>query len=184
MPQHPTNSGPPPLVSPDGTIRIGIEPIEWANSHWVNAPCLTDLIRNRVVFDLRGTDCDAVVRFPAADVANLSFRRYRTRQTFDLTVNAGQNRFDFVPGHDVAMSSQSGPLADLAPLLASLVSWEPMKEPTSANRPAPVAWKALFGIAILAAVMIAGVGYIAYLHDPEPHVRLTPMPAPVTANRP
>lgn len=41
-------------ISPDSTIRIETEAVEWGNSHWIQTPGVIDLATGRVVLDLEG----------------------------------------------------------------------------------------------------------------------------------
>lgn len=63
-------------TSPDGTISVEFEPIEWYNNLWLSPPRVTDLSTGRIVLSLWGHDWDARVEYPRPRQVLLEGWRY------------------------------------------------------------------------------------------------------------
>ncbi|WP_447753206.1 hypothetical protein [Sphingopyxis fribergensis] len=99
-------------ISPDGTIRIELEAVEWGNSHWVYSPRVIDIASGEVVLDLWGSDWDATMSYPGTRRVRLDFRRYHFSGdlTIELDLADGVYRILREPGGTAPLPS--GPLAD------------------------------------------------------------------------
>ena len=67
-------------TSPDGTIAVEFEPVEWYNNLWMFPPRITDVNSGDVVLDAWGQDWDVRVEFPAtvrsfSNVRDIAVRR-------------------------------------------------------------------------------------------------------------
>jgi hypothetical protein len=62
-------------VSPDGSVRIDIEPFEWAPGQWAQSPCVIDAATGRILCDLHGGDWEAQTAFPRPRSVWLGLRR-------------------------------------------------------------------------------------------------------------
>ena len=110
-------TGEPPIytyrrISPDGTIRIELEAVEWGNSHWVYSPRVIDIASGNLVLDLWGSDWDATMFYPGYRRVRIDFRRYHFSGdlTIELDLADGLYRILREPGG--AAPLPSGPLAD------------------------------------------------------------------------
>jgi hypothetical protein len=96
-------------LSPDGTIRVEIEAVEWGNSHWVHSPRVIDVPTGRVVLDLWRTDWDATVDFTGPRRVWLSFRRYHGGGAFAAELDLARGTWRLPSEPDRA----EAPLADI-----------------------------------------------------------------------
>lgn len=161
-------------LSPDGSIRVELAAVEWSNTHWVNAPRVTEVATGRVLLDLWNTDWDAAVSFPAERCVTLDLRRYhasgRCRASLDLATGRFAI-FEHAPGPPTL-----GPLAELGPALEAASQ----RSSTPASRVAATPRRMgrhqlLVALAILAGALtaIGGISFVA--------VKLTPRPVPALA---
>jgi hypothetical protein len=63
-------------TSPDGTISVAFQPIEWYNNLWLSPPRVTDLSTGKIVLSLWGHDWDVRVEYPAPRQVLLEGWRY------------------------------------------------------------------------------------------------------------
>lgn len=65
------------VISPDGSLRVEFEENEYAMSHWVRSPRITDAESGEILLDLwGGTLWDGQVSFGGGGEVALSLRRY------------------------------------------------------------------------------------------------------------
>jgi len=171
----PPPGGPPvQRVSPDGSIRVDIQSMEWTNTHWVNTPRVTNIGKDKVILDLWGSDCHAVTSFPRERCVVLGVQRYRGGQTFKLTLDVGRQVYELAAGPGLNIPSQTGRFDDLAALAARLVAWDtPGAAPKAQVRVARRSGLLILGGALLA---ICAIGYYNYMTDVGSHIIVTPMP--------
>lgn len=172
-------------ISPDGTIRIELEAVEWGNSHWVYSPRVIDIASCEVVLDLWGSDWDATMFYPGTRRVRLDFRRYHFSGdlTIELDLADGLYRILREPGGIPPLPS--GSLADarsameesgrrVAAFSAAQNAARPLwDDGVPASRFA--AWRTALVILFVAAVLIM----VATLLSIDGARQTAPTPAPV-----
>jgi hypothetical protein len=114
-PQAGANTSPiSQTVSPDGTIRVDLAAVEWSNSHWVNAPRVTDLASGKIVLDLWNTDWDAVPSFPANRRLRLECRRYHVGGGLAVELDLARGTYRIFVGSSHQDPLPEAPLAGIA----------------------------------------------------------------------
>lgn len=169
-------------VSPDGTIRVDLDTVEWANALWVASPRVTEVATGRILLDLWGTDWDASVAFPDAGCIRLGLRRYRTGGSVTVALDPRGCLFREV----VAPGRPAPPPAPLSTLRGWLDAWVPVDAwaalPTVAPAPRPwAAWRSALLILLGAAAAIAGGTWATLRFAPPTGQHLIdqkPMPVP------
>ena len=148
------------IIAPDGSIRVDLASVEFANTHWVNSPRVVDLTRGRVVLDLRGTDWDAEVSFPRSHCASFGLRRYRSGGSLALDIDLARNTYQIVSLPGWGGASAAAPLAEVASALEAATA--PIADAHIAARSATApahpwaAWRTALLIAVAALVAMAG----------------------------
>lgn len=167
--------------SPDGAIRIDIEPIEWASSQWVNTPRIVETATGRVLCDLLGSDWEANTAFPRERCVWLGLRRYRSPgylfADFDLDANRYRIALQSLDAPD-----EEGPLGDISERLehwwqrATALAQTHADKETPAPSPGPfAAWRTALVILIGALAAIAALSYLSVTYDIDPpHVPAVP----------
>jgi hypothetical protein len=142
-------------VAPDGSLLVELEATEWANTHWVNAPRVTEIATGRVLLDFWRTDWDAIVSFPRPRTVGLSLRRYRDGGAAEAEIDlAGERYVLFGP-----KGTTAGPLGELAEALttaarASAMATAPRQAMIRA-RPSARNWLVALAILVGAILLIA-----------------------------
>src|SRR5436305_1423134 len=97
-------------ISPDGSLRIEYEETDYAMSHWVRSPRITEIRSGEVLLDLwGGTRWDGSVRFGDTGEVLLDLRRWPgSVDGFRVRINSRARTFSFtdLPGRPLE------PLAD------------------------------------------------------------------------
>ena len=101
-------------ISPDGTIRIDTEAVEWGNSHWVLTPRVIDIASGRVVLDLWNSDWDATISYPGYRRVALDFRRYHFSGDLAIELDLANDRYRITREPGASGALPSGPLAEAA----------------------------------------------------------------------
>lgn len=161
--------------SPDGSIRIDIQPVEWAASQWASTPRVVDVAGNRVLCDMLGTDWDAHVSFPQERFVWLGLRRYRSPGYLFAEFDLAADRYR------IALSSaepanEEGPLGDVTERLeywwqraSALAASRIDKETPAVVKPHPfAAWRTALVILAGAIVAIAGLTFLSLKTGIEP----------------
>lgn len=169
-------------ISPDGSIRVDLDAVEWGNSHWVHSPRVIEVANGRTVLDLWGTDWDAVVSFPGPQRVGLAFRRYHYGGALavELDLASGTYRIVAEPGREGVLPA--APLSGLADALeaatgrARALAGAPVRAPAIGPHPL-AAWRAALLLLLGAVAAIAAVAYVARLSSPPRTATLTPLPA-------
>jgi hypothetical protein len=173
----PTNAFYGRRVAPDGSLVVEFAAAEWANTHWVNAPRVTEIATGRVLLDLWGTDWDAAASFPRPRGVRLSLRRYHHG-------GAAEAEIDLDGGCYVLFGTEdptTGPLGELVEALtaaarASAAAAGPRR---AIPRARPTARNWLVALAILVgAILLIAIATIVTLRvqgEPEP-TRLDTIP--------
>jgi hypothetical protein len=141
-------------MSPDGSIRVELAAVEWSNTHWVNAPRVTEIETGRVLLDLWNTDWDAEVSFPAERRVTLELRRHHAgghcRASLDLATDQFAI-FEYTPGPPTL-----GALAELAPALEAASRRSSAQVSRTAGTPRRIGRRQLLvALAILVGALIA-----------------------------
>ncbi len=160
--------------APDGSLRIDIEPVEWANSQWVHTPRVIEAASGRILCDLLGSDWEGQTAFPRDRYVWLGLRRYRTPghlfAEFDLDADRYRIALTSLDSPD-----EEGPLGDISERLehwweratALAMGSSPMPQP--APRPHPfAAWRAALVILVGALAAIAGLTFFSEKYGVEP----------------
>jgi|GEM_PF-2795447 len=150
--------------SPDGSIRIDIEPVEWASGQWVHTPRVVETASRRVLCDLLGSDWQADTAFPRERYVWLGLRRYRSPGhlfvEFDLDADRYRIALDALEEPD-----EEGPLGDVSDRLeqwwqsaTALAMARAPAQPPPPPKPHPfAAWRTALVILIGAIVAIAAL---------------------------
>lgn len=101
-------------ISPDGTIRIETEAVEWGNSHWVQTPRVIDIASCRVVLDLWNSDWDATISYPGHRRVALDFRRYHFSGDLAIELDLGNDTYRITREPGATGELPSGPLTEAA----------------------------------------------------------------------
>lgn len=155
-------------VAPDGSVLVELAVVEWANTHWVHSPRVTDLTSGRTLLDLWGTDWDAVAEFPRGRMVRLALRAYRSGAQLAATLDLATGRYA------LEGRPESGAIAELPALLARAAQ-DAAARPAAARpaiRPAP---RRAYGVAFLilagALLTIAGATLVTLRLSPDPPPR-------------
>lgn len=100
-------------TSPDGTICVELEPVEWSNTHWVKPPRVTDHVTGDVILDLWQSDWDAAVGFPGARQVILNCRRYHVGGGLTVLIDIARNTYQITETQNVAGSLPAAPLEQI-----------------------------------------------------------------------
>ena len=166
-PSRAAADGPTPhfsQTSPDGSIRVDIEPVEWANSQFVHTPRVIETARNLVLCDLLGTDWEANTAFPRDRYVWLGLRRFRTRGYLFADFDLDANRYRIALG-SLENPDEEGPLGDISDRLeawwqraTAIAPVELTKEGPNPPTPGPfAAWRTALVILIGTIAAIAGL---------------------------
>jgi hypothetical protein len=164
-------------LAPDGSTRVDLTAVEWSNSHWVNAPRVTEVATGRVLLDLWNTDWDAAVTFPRARCVGLDLRRYRGVRGVHADIDLARDRYAIqAPG---LAAPVSGPLADVRAALDGLSCETPAKVERPLRGPVRARRRQAF-VALLilvgALLVVAGASFVVQQINPAPPPKLTPIP--------
>lgn len=161
-------------ISPDGTIRVELAALEWANSHWVQSPRVVEAASGRIVLDLWNTDWDAAVSFPAPGQVSLNLRRYSRLGTLVALLDLRSGTYWIMSGPGEA----AGPAAPLSGVAAGLEAGGGWAERLVAPpRLHPLAaWRTALLILAGAGAAIAAGAILLPPAVPRGTVRITPMP--------
>lgn len=145
------------VLSPDGTIQVGFDWVEWRNSQWVRAPRVTDLTNDRLVLNLWGSDWDTTATFPGDRLVRLDMARAHFGGWLGVEIDLAADTYRIVEGAGQDGPLPPEPLAGIADGLEA--AWRRFAEsaPTRAMvAPSPfAAWRTALVIAATAAVLIA-----------------------------
>lgn len=161
-------------LSPDGSLRVDIQPVEWANGLWVNTPRVVEVASGRILCDLHGTDWEAHVAFPRAAYIWLGLRRYRGPGHLfaEIDLDAGTYRIALA---SLDKADEQGPLGDIAERLefwwarASAIAAETVVSDQSVPPPGRfAAWRSALVILLGSLVAIAGLTWFSMKTGIEP----------------
>jgi hypothetical protein len=167
-------------IAPDGSLLVELEAVEWGNSHWVRSPRVIEIATGRVLVDLWGTDCDAVVSFPRSRTVHLSLRRYHFGGGAEVEIDLADERYYL----SEPSGSTGGPLSQLREALdvpsPDSAAGTARRPPIANPRPTARSW----GVALL--ILLGAFGLIAaatmitlhFEQGPQPRKldRIPPMP--------
>jgi hypothetical protein len=179
----PTSTRPPGGVpaphftqtSPDGSIRIEIQPVEWARDQFVHTPRITEIATGRVLCDLLGTDWDANIAYPRDRTIWLGLRRYSAPGHLFADLDLDANRYRIALA-SVDTPDEEGPLGDISARLeawwkraAATARTELTKEGYNVPTPGPfAAWRTALVILIGAIAAIAGLTWYSVAYNVDP----------------
>jgi hypothetical protein len=180
-------------ISPDGTIRVDSEAVEWGNSHWVYTPRVTDIASGRVVLDLWGTDWDATIAWPGNRRVSLDFRRYHFSGHLTIELDLENDIYRIVREPGATAELPTGPLSEAANAMEAsgrrVAAWaakhnvsRPVRD--TFGKPHPfAAWRTALVILLVAVILIAVATTLSMntgpLRDPDAEpVLLRPIPEP------
>lgn len=163
-------------TSPDGSIRIDIEPVEWASSQFIHTPRVIEAASGRVLCDLLGSDWEAHASFPRDRYVWLGLRRFRSPGHLFVEFDLDADRYR------IALSTldapdEEGPLGDISTRLdhwwqqaTAIAAARADKEtPAPASAPGPfAAWRTALALLIGALAAIAGLTYLSMTYGVEP----------------
>lgn len=88
-PAAPEPADGPGSSSPDGSVLVEFEPVEWYNNLWLSPPRITDGRTGEIILDLSGQDWDARVEYPANRRAVVQGWRYSgAGVTFEIDLDS------------------------------------------------------------------------------------------------
>jgi hypothetical protein len=161
-------------LSPDGSLRIDIQTVEWASGLWVNTPRIVEVASGRILCDLHGTDWEAHVAFPRPASIWLGLRRYRSPGYLfaEVDLDAGIYQIALC---SLDAADEEGPLGDISDRLEH---WWPRATALAASaatkeQPVPppgrfAAWKSALVILLSALIAIAGLTWFSMKTGIEP----------------
>ena len=161
-------------TSPDGSIRIEIQPFEWTNGLFINTPRVTEASGGRVLCDLLETDWEAHTAFPRERYVWLGLRRYRSPGHLfaECDLDAGRYRIAL---ESLEVPDEEGPLGDITDRLehwwvraTALAASRPNKEEPGRG-PGPFdAFRTALVILVGAIAAIAGLTYLSVTYGIDP----------------
>jgi hypothetical protein len=162
-------------TSPDGSIRIEIQPVEWARDQFVHTPRITEAATGRVLCDLLGTDWDVNLSYPRDRTIWLGLRRYSAPGHLFADFDLDANRYRIALG-SLDTPDEEGPIGDISDRLetwwkraAATARVELTKEGPHAPTPGPfAAWRTALVILIGALIAIAGLTYMSVTYNIDP----------------
>lgn len=159
--------------SPDGLIRVDMDPQEWSSSQWVLAPRIIDVGSKRMLLDLSNTDWDATVAFPAERTIRLDMRRFRGG-TASVDIDLTQETYRITGCSGLEMLRPGGSLAALAAALGSAVT---TPAPYRATLPASrwAAWRSALAILALTLCAIGAASYLSLRDGPQGRAVTAPL---------
>jgi hypothetical protein len=177
-PQHFLSADAPPAhfshASPDGGIRIDIDPSELGPNQWVHRPRVVETATGRILLDLLDGDWQADTAFPREGYVWLGLRRYHSPgylfAEFDLA--AGVYRIAL---QSLDTPNEEGPIGDISERLEAW--WQRATALAIANAPAPelppkpnpfAAWRTALVILGGAIIAIAGLTWLSMETGIEP----------------
>lgn len=162
--------------SPDGSIRVDIQPVEWAQSQFAATPRVVRVSDGQVLCDLLGSDWDAHVAYPRDSYVWLGLRRYRAPGHMFVEFDLAADRYG-IALNSLDEPDEVGPLGDVTDRLE--VWWEKAsatalyradKEHPVSLRPVGrfAAWRSALVILIGAIVAIAVLSWLSIKYDIDP----------------
>jgi hypothetical protein len=157
--------------SPDESIRIDIEPIEWARGQVVHTPRVVESASGRILCDLLGSDWEANTAFPRERYIWLGLRRYRSPGYLFVEFDLDADRYR-IAVNSLESPDEEGALGDIsdrlehwwrhATAMASAQAIPEHRVPT----PGPfAAWRTALAILIGAIVAIAALTYLSVTYN-------------------
>ncbi|MGD9810315.1 MAG: hypothetical protein AB7U35_03140 [Sphingobium sp.] len=161
--------------SPDGSIRVDINPVEWAASQWASTPRVVEVQGDRILCNLLGTDWDAHVSFPRDRYIWLGLRRYRSPGYLFAEFDLAADRYR-IALNSLDTADEEGPLGDVTDRLelwweraSALAASRVTKETPAVIAPHPfAAWRTALVILAGAIVAIAGLTFLSLKTGIEP----------------
>lgn len=154
-------------ASPDGSIRIDIEPVEWASSQWVHTPRVVEAEGGRILCDMLGSDWEAQTAFPRERYVWLGLRRYRTPGHLFAEFDLAADRYR-IALHSLDTPEEEGVLGDISGRLevwwerATALAYEGAPMPPPSPKPHPfAAWRMALVILGGAIAAIAGLTWFS-----------------------
>jgi hypothetical protein len=174
----PDDLKPPAAVelSPDGTIRVDFDWVEWRNSQWVRTPRVTDLVSGAVVLNLWGSDWDATAVFPQARVVRLQMTRFHFGGWVVAEIDLDAQLYRILSAANQEAPAPPAPLAELAEGLqawwAEFARTAPPRRLLKQNRFA--AWRTALVI-LLGALATIGAAAVLLSRQEAAHHRKAPL---------
>jgi len=185
-------------ISPDGTIRVETEAVEWGNSQWVQTPRVIDTASGRVVLDLWNSDWDASISYPGNRRVALDFRRYHFSGDLAIELDLENDTYRITREPGGTGGLPSGPLAEAAEAMeasgrrvAEFAAMQnrgrPVWNPNEGQGPF-AAWRTALIIFFVAAVLIGVAAALSMNFAPRPEaepalIRAIPKPDLATRKR-
>lgn len=162
-------------MSPDGSIRVDIDPNEWGHGQWVYSPRVVETATRRILCDLHGTDWQADIAFPHERHVWLGLRRYRSPGHLFADFDLATNRYR-IALRSLDTPDEEGPLGDISDRLeqwwamatrnAALTMPQPLYPGVMPHRFA--AWRQALVILIGTLAAIAAISWYAVRNDIDP----------------
>jgi hypothetical protein len=160
--------------SPDGSIRIDIDPAELGPHHWVHRPRVVETATGRILLDLLDGDWQADTAFPRERYVWLGLHRYRSPGHLfaEIDLEAGVYRIALQSLHT---PDEEGPIGDISDRLEAW--WNRAAALAIANGPVPepppkpnpfAAWRTALVILGGAIIAIAGLTWFSMETGFEP----------------
>lgn len=153
------------VMSPDRTICVEYDRVEWSSNNWVNSPRLSDIPRGRIVLDLWGDDWDATIAFPAPRKICLDLRRYHRGGGIVVEINLEAYTYRMISGNCLHQAGSSGSLAGLPDALHTWSQRVAEKAATQRRGTVgrPNVWAAWRSALVILALSLAAIGVASYL---------------------
>ncbi len=155
-------------LSPDGSIRIDIQPVEWASSQWASTPRVVQVEGERTLCNMLGTDWDAHISFPRERYVWLGLRRYCAPGYLfaDFDLDADRYRIALT---SLDEADEEGPIRDVSDRLeawwqkaTAIAAARVTEESPVVAAPGPfAAWRTALVILLGSIVAIAGLTWLS-----------------------
>lgn len=161
-------------TSPDGSIRVDIEPVEWASSQFAHTPRVIEVASGRILCDLLGSDWEANTSFSRDRYVWLGLRRYRSPGYLFAEFDLDADRYR-IALNTLDTPDEEGPLGDISARLdhwwkhATAITARHADPASPVPTPSPfAAWRTALVILIGAIVAIAGLTYLSVNYGIDP----------------
>lgn len=162
--------------SPDGSIRVDIQPVEWAQGQFAATPRVVRASDGQVLCDLLGSDWDAHVAYPREAYVWLGLRRYRAPGHMFVEFDLAADRYA-IALNALEEPDEAGALGDVTDRLEAW--WEKASATAlyRADKEHPVsvgpvgrfaAWRSALVILVGAIVAIVVLTWISVKYDVDP----------------
>ena len=152
-------------VSPNGTIRVDLDAVEWSNSYWALTPRVIESAGGRVLLDLWNNQWNASVAFPDNRTIRLDLQNYRGERV-SVEMDPVRDTYSIFGGTGHEGHRSAGSLAGLEEALATLATLTMVR--ANGEHTIPVGrWAAWRSALVILALLLCAIGAASYLSMPD-----------------